>query len=125
MAALPEMDPTIVDENVLAPAIVCAVVKSTKFCVAEPVPPLAIGKIPVTPVVKGKPVALVKTPDAGVHRAGAVKDLLVNVWVPVKVTKFPDAFTSAHEATPFASDVKYFPAAAPVGNIKAGIRTWP
>jgi hypothetical protein len=28
-----------------------------------PEPPLAIGKIPVTPVVKGKPVTLVKVPD--------------------------------------------------------------
>ena len=33
--------------NVLTPAIVCAVVKSTKFCVLLPVPPFDTGKIPV------------------------------------------------------------------------------
>ena len=38
--------------NVLAPATVCAVVKSTKFCDAEPVPPLATGNVPVTLDVK-------------------------------------------------------------------------
>jgi hypothetical protein len=46
VAAFPEMEPTIVDENVLAPAIVCAVVKSTKFCVVDPVPPALTGKVP-------------------------------------------------------------------------------
>jgi len=44
-----------------------------------PVPPLATGRVPVTPVVKGNPVALVSTPDTGVPRAGAVKVLLVSV----------------------------------------------
>jgi hypothetical protein len=38
-----------------------------------PVPPLATGRVPVTPVVKGKPVALVITPDAGVPKAGVTK----------------------------------------------------
>lgn len=33
-------------ENVFAPATVWAVVKSTKFCVADPVPPLATDKVP-------------------------------------------------------------------------------
>ena len=31
--------------------------------VVTPVPPLAIGKMPVTPVVKGRPVALVNVTD--------------------------------------------------------------
>ncbi len=31
--------------------------------VVAPVPPFAIGKVPVTPVVNGKPVAFVNTPD--------------------------------------------------------------
>ena len=35
----------------------------------EFVPPLAIGRVPVTPVVKGRPVTLVKVPDEGVPRA--------------------------------------------------------
>lgn len=34
------------------------------------VPPLAIGNTPVTPVVKGKPVALVNTADEGVPKSG-------------------------------------------------------
>src|SRR3990167_6022577 len=37
------------------------------------VPPLATGRTPVTPVVKGNPVALVRTPEAGVPRAGVVR----------------------------------------------------
>ena len=32
-----------------------------------PVPPLATGKVPVTPVDKGRPVAFVKTKDEGVQ----------------------------------------------------------
>ena len=44
------MIPTTVPVNVLLPAIVWAVVKSTKFWVAEPVPPFAIGKTPLYPV---------------------------------------------------------------------------
>jgi len=64
--------------------------------VAAFVPPLAIGRTPVTPVVRGRPVALVKTPDAGVPRAGAVivaelivglvSVLFVNVCVAVVET---------------------------------------
>jgi hypothetical protein len=37
--------------------------------VVTPVPPLATGKVPVTPVESGNPVALVNTPDAGVPNA--------------------------------------------------------
>ena len=37
------------------------------------VPPLAVGNVPVTPVVKGKPVALVNVPDVGVPRMGVTK----------------------------------------------------
>ena len=69
--------------------------KAAAFVVA-PVPPFAIGKVPVTPVVKGKPVAFVNTPDAGVPKAGAVKVgevkvLFVKVSVPAKVAKVPEA----------------------------------
>ena len=38
--------------------------------VVTPVPPLATGKVPVTPVVSGKPVKLVATPDVGVPSKG-------------------------------------------------------
>jgi len=36
---------------------------------ATPVPPLAAGRMPVTPVVNGRPVALVSVPEDGVPRA--------------------------------------------------------
>ncbi len=42
LTALPDSVP----ENVLLPAMVWAVVRSTKFCVAEPVPPFATGTTP-------------------------------------------------------------------------------
>jgi hypothetical protein len=58
--------------------------------VVTPVPPLATGKVPVTPVVKGSPVTLVITPLAGVPNAGVVSVglvsvLFVSVCVPVSV----------------------------------------
>ena len=37
--------------------------------VVTPVPPLATGNVPVTPVVNGNPVALVSVPEAGVPKA--------------------------------------------------------
>jgi hypothetical protein len=43
------------------------------------VPPLATGNTPVIPVVKGKPVAFVKVPEAGVPNTGAVSVGLVMV----------------------------------------------
>jgi hypothetical protein len=52
---------------------------------------LPTGRFPVIPVVKGKPVTLVITPEAGVPKSGVVKTglvnvLLVSVCVPVNVT---------------------------------------
>jgi len=41
--------------------------------VARLVPPLATGSVPVTPVVRGKPVALVNVALAGVPRTGATR----------------------------------------------------
>jgi hypothetical protein len=45
--------------------------------VVTPVPPFATGKVPVTPVVNGKPVAYVKIPELGVPSAGVTKVGLV------------------------------------------------
>ena len=45
-------------------------VPCTNEGVDVPVPPLATGRIPVTPVVKGKPLAFVKVTDVGVPRTG-------------------------------------------------------
>ena len=58
--------------------------------VVTPVPPLATGRVPVTPVVSGSPVTLVITPLAGVPKAGVVSVglvsvLFVSVCVPVSV----------------------------------------
>ena len=52
------------------------------------VPPFAIGNVPVTPVVNGKPVRLVATPDVGVPSSGVTRvgDVLRTVLpVPVLV----------------------------------------
>ena len=55
--------------KVLAPFTVCVLIVSTKVLTLAPVPPFATGKIPVTPLVNGNPVALVKTPLVGVPKA--------------------------------------------------------
>jgi hypothetical protein len=50
------------------------------------VPPLAMGKVPVTPVVKGKPVALVRVADVGVPRMGVTSvGLVLRTLSPVPV----------------------------------------
>lgn len=56
--------------------------------VVNPVPPLAIGKVPVTPVVKGNPVALVSVPLDGVPKAPPLttKEPAVPVFMPNAVT---------------------------------------
>lgn len=69
-------------------------VPATKAGVAVPVPPLAIGKRPVTPVVKGKPVALVSVPEVGVPKMGVTSVGLVDrttLPVPVVLYEVPQA----------------------------------
>jgi hypothetical protein len=72
--------------------------------VVAPVPPLATGRVPVTPVVKGNPVALVNTPDVGVPRRGVtnVGDVLRTTEpVPVEeVTPVPPLATGRVPVTP-------------------------
>ena len=41
--------------------------------VVTPVPPLATGSVPVTPVVSGSPVQLVSVPEVGVPKTGVTK----------------------------------------------------
>jgi hypothetical protein len=70
--------------------------------VVAPVPPLATGNVPVTPVVIGSPVQLVSVPDEGVPntgvvkvgvvKVGLVKVLLVRVCTDVVPTKSPVEF---------------------------------
>ena len=47
-----------------------------------PVPPLAIGNVPVTPVVKGRPVAFVSVTEVGVPSKGVTKVGLVAKTTP-------------------------------------------
>ncbi len=47
--------------------------------VVTPVPPLETPSVPVTPVERGRPVAFVRTPDAGVPNAGVTNVALVMV----------------------------------------------
>jgi len=53
--------------------------------VTAPVPPLATGSVPVTPVVRGRPVALVRIAADGVPRSGVTKtgDVASATTVPV------------------------------------------
>jgi hypothetical protein len=54
--------------------------------VVVPVPPLASGNVPVTPVDNGKPVAFVNVPLCGVPRIGVTKvGLVANTLLPVPV----------------------------------------
>ena len=78
---------------------------SAPVAVVAPVPPLAMAKVPVIPVVNGSPVAFVNTPDAGIPKAGEVKVgdvnvLLVIVSVPSSVAKVPDAAGNVIVAEP-------------------------
>jgi hypothetical protein len=73
---------------VLITGLVCVVVsmKTPYGGLLVPVPPLAIGRMPVTPVVRGRPVQLVSVPDVGVPSNGVVRLALVvltNVPVPL------------------------------------------
>ena len=61
VAAFPVMLPVMGLVKIFTPPTVWLVLRSTKFWVEDPVPPLATGNIPVTPVASGNPVAPVKT----------------------------------------------------------------
>jgi hypothetical protein len=81
----------------MSPAVVIGerALNAAAFVVC-PVPPLARGKVPVTPVDSGKSVALVNTkvvgvPKLGVVNIGDVNVLLVKVSVPANVASVPDA----------------------------------
>jgi hypothetical protein len=51
-----------------------------------PVPPLPTGRVPVTPVPKGKPVTFVIVPEDGVPSAGLVRVLFASVCDALSVT---------------------------------------
>jgi hypothetical protein len=83
---------------------VTLVVKFANVVEVVPVPPFAIGKVPVTPVVSGSPVQLVKVPEEGVPRTGVVRVGLVDkttLPVPVEVvTPVPPLATGKVPVTP-------------------------
>lgn len=75
--------------------------------VVTPVPPFATGSVPVTPVVRGRPVAFVNTtalgvPNAGVTNVGLVERTLEPDPV-LLVTPVPPLATGSVPDTPLAS----------------------
>ena len=91
--------------NVVAPKLVRAVA-----AVDAAEPPLAIGRMPVTPVVSGKPVAFVRVPDVGVPKIGVTSVGLVDktvLPVPVEVvTPVPPLATGSVPVTLVAKFTK-------------------
>jgi hypothetical protein len=74
---------------------------SAVLAVVCPVPPLAIGRVPVTPVVSGSPVPLVKTTAEGVPRAGVTSvGLFANTRAPVPVSSVTAEARLALEGVP-------------------------
>ena len=81
--------------------------------VVVPVPPFAIGSVPVTPVVKGNPVALVKVTEDGVPKTGATKvGLVANTARPVPVSSDNAPARPAEFVSVFCLPVTAAPAAA-------------
>lgn len=102
MVMLPAPLVTLIPE----PAVMVALVKPVPFpifkaplagVVESPVPPLATGSVPVTPVVKGKPVTFVITPLAGVPNAGVTKaGEVANTMDPLPVVVPDNPDTANH-----------------------------
>lgn len=70
--------------------------------VVTPVPPLATGKVPVTPVVRGRPVALVRTAAVGVPKLGVIStgDVSTTNFVPVPVCEAMEVALPTDVITP-------------------------
>ena len=72
--------------------------------VVTPVPPFATGKVPVTPVVRGRPVPLVSVTDVGVPRTGVTSvGLVLRTVFPepvLVVTPVPPLVTASVPVTP-------------------------
>lgn len=77
--------------------------------VENPVPPLADGNVPVTPVDNGKPVALVKVTDVGVPKIGVTSvgdvDKTTDPEPVEDVTPVPPLATASVPATVTAPEV--------------------
>jgi hypothetical protein len=101
--------------------------------VVTPVPPLSTGRIPVTPVVKGRPVRLVATPEVGVPSKGVTSvgevlrtvlpdPVLVVTPVPPEVTGSAVARTS-EESEVIASMTPVVPSHITTIDLPLGIVT--
>jgi hypothetical protein len=98
--------------------------------VVTPVPPLATGSVPVTPVLRGKPVAFVSVAEAGVPNAGVTSvGLVANTKAPEPVSpvtaaaKLADEGVPKNVATPAPKDVRPVPpevAASGESSVKLG-----
>ena len=79
--------------------------------VVTPVPPLATGRVPVTPVVRGKPVQLVSVPEVGVPKLGVTKvGLACNEVTPV-LEMVTSPVTATDVGTPKLLPTRMFPLA--------------
>lgn len=98
-AKVPLVVPAIPSVGVALAEIVLAVAAIKKVPAAAdvmPMPPLPIGSVPVTPVVKGNPVHDVRVPDDGVPKTGVVSVGLVSVLlVSVSVVARPTSVSVA------------------------------
>jgi hypothetical protein len=102
------IDPAPLVMDIFEPAVrvalerVLPVVLPIKSCplvyVVCPVPPLATGKVPVTPVDNGRPVAFVSVTDCGVPRIGVTR------VGEVEKTNEPDPVSSVTAAARFAEE---------------------
>jgi len=92
------------------------------------VPPLAVGKVPVTPVVKGKPVALVNVALVGVPRIGVTSvGLVAKTLAPLPVSSVKAAARFALDgvarkvATPVPRPDTPVPIGRPVAFVKVAL----
>ena len=99
VTAVEPICPTISEADATETALVPAPLSSAPDVNdVAPVPPFATGKVPVTPVVNGRPVAFVNVADDGVPRAGVTNvGLLAN-------TKAPEPVSPVTAAAKFALD---------------------
>jgi hypothetical protein len=87
----------------------------------RPVPPLTAARVPVTPVVRGKPVTFVITPEAGVPSAGLVIVGLLRVALlmvgDVERTLLPDPVLLVTPVPPLATASVPATVTAPVDGV--------
>jgi hypothetical protein len=90
--------------------------------VVAPVPPLAIGSVPVTPVVSGSPVRFVATPEDGVPSAGVTNvGEFESTIEPVPVTELERVtppYVSAPESVEPFDTVRAFAVTVVPSNVK-------